>query len=974
MASFTELTAPPMPEGYCEDDFQFSKLFKCVNVVGQKVLCEVVKAMYSHTLLNSSGEGKTLRQYLISQKWSNRKVKDCFTKDHHELLDVDLINVEFDISFACTVMTLVCKDLFDKMSCETKLAVEELKKLRNRICHKYGLTCSECSTLMDFLKDILKDVYLGVGTIVGKDFSDNISCMESEIQSILSAEISHVDDKTYSDGVEKFRSNLRFKMINAGKRELQLSCSKLRILNPHIWITEEGIEKTPLSKYQVHRLFTPLNMDYSKNNIKIAEIFSVTERIEGLEQVPSAIVMYGLSGCGKTFLCHYLIHEWCKDCDQNVTDLDKFDLIIFVEVRHVQSKTMIEFLEKECLLETCKDFKTSDIIPTLKDLNILIVVDGFEEAKIGTSLNLVGDIFCKFGDKCILLTTLPEYKDDVLSIARKYKVSAFPVQIHGFDERNLRIFSEKVFGTLKKGEAPHAEELNSFLNYIETTGKGLGRNLKLPLTLSLLVYLWSLDSRIASKISSTTMLYQEIFKLCQKRSYERLEKTDIELLENKDREKLKYELDKIFFCLGQQAWSLLLKGELMCLTEKEVKSMESCWRLVDVLDFLSNYLYCESEENNPVQKRSFVFFHKTQMEYLAGAYLANRVTLGSYSNLSFEDIDVEVENGTGWQNLLEVIKFMTGNLAVTEMLKANEMSEILEILRTANISSTDYNFWWNFYLETLKNEHVGCIIIDKLPQSVWILDDEHVVSGLSFYRDLDVNLEILKIEIPVDVDPYDIKELLTTLKEIRCKKMECMQADKKIDPVMIELHFLNHESTNTFSKLSDSLLSSLNPWGHLTSFTGALGEQEILSSCDKLEAIRVRLNSVNAFSTFKISLGKISKTVKTLCVTLAIPFSCSPSELCDLEYTGNFELRLMGANDELKEWIAGVVKLISGRNGCHKLSLVNSEMTCETIHYLLKELENTVHEKISFNTINKLTNEELEELRELQMKDFLEIS
>lgn len=972
MASCTD-TALHMEKGYCEDDFQFSKLFKCVNVVGQNVLCDVVRAMYSH-MLNSNGGSKTLRQYLVSQKWSNRKFKDCFTKDHYDLLDLDLNNVDFDISFACTVMTVVCKDLFDNLSDDSKSAVEELKRMRNRICHQYGITCSECITLIDFLRGILNDIYLGVGTVVGKDFSDNIRCMENTMQSILSAKISQVDDKTYSDGVRKFRNNSRFKMINEGKREVQSSYSKLQTLNPHIWITEEGIEKTPLSKHQVERIFTTLNIEYSKNNIKIAEIFNVTERVEGPEQIPSAIVMYGLSGCGKTFLCHYLIHEWCKNCDQNVTGLDKFDLIIFVEVRKVRSKTLIEFLKKECLVKTCEDFDDGDIIPTLKDLNVLIVVDGFEEAKIGNSLNLVGDIFCKFYDKCILLTTLPEYKDDVLFIARKYKVSALPVQIHGFDERNLKIFSEKVFGTLEKDDVCCAEELNSFLNYIETTGKGLGKHLKLPLTLSLLIYLWSLDSRIASKIASPTMLYWEIFKLCQKRFYEQLEKKDIELLENKDGGKLEYELDKIFFYLGQQAWSLLLKGELMCLTEKEFKSMmECCWRSVDVLDFLSTYLYCESEENSPVQNRSFVFLHKTQMEYLAGAYLANSVTLGSCGSLSFKDIDVEVENETEWQNLLEVVKYMTGSLAITEMLKVNEMSEIFEILRKANISSTDFNFWWNFYLETLKNEDVGCKIVDKLPQSVWTLDDEHVVSGLSFYRDLDVNLETLKIEIPANVDPYDIKELLTTLKEIRCKKMECMQADGKIDPVMIEFHFWNHEN-NSCSKLSDGLLLSLNPWGHLTSFTGGLGEQEILSSFDKLEAIRVRLNSVDAFSTFKISLSRIYKTVRTLCITLAIPFSCSPSELCDLDYTGKFELSLMEANDEHKEWIVGVVKLISGRNGCHKLSLLNSEMTCETIGYLLKELESTVHEKISFNTINKLTSDELEELRKLQGKDFIEIS
>ncbi|XP_068230505.1 uncharacterized protein [Palaemon carinicauda] len=902
-----ELHPPCWPQGFNEDDFNFSKLFKCVNSVGEHAMRDVVRAMYSHPSLNSDGGNKSLHQYFIDIGWSKRNIKDRITKLHVEFLEGNLNDAEFDISFACVIMTEACKDLWNKLSNTATTAVEELKKMRNKICHKYGIDSDELSPLTDNLKRILKDIYVGVGDVVDKDFSDDVNNMESAIQGIVCAKIEHIDLDTYLKDVEKFRKDLKFFMIHKGKEEFYSSYSKLRILNPCIWMTEEEMENTALSRYQVDTIFTPLKIEHSRHNIEIEDIFTVTKKIKGTEQKPSALVMHGLAGCGKTSLCHFVIHEWCKsNSDRSIIGIDDFDLIIFVEIRRVRSKSLLTFLTEECMVQTCKTLQHGDIIPTLKDLGILVVIDGFDEAKRGISLELVNDIFCKFSDKRILVTTRPEYKDDVLCISRKFSVSFLEIQVCGFDERGLKIFSEKVFAAVEKNEQRRQKELSSFLQYMETTGKVLDEHLKLPLTLSLLIYLWREDSTIVFRIASATMLYLEIFNLCQKRLSERLEK--------QGRGRLEKELNEVTFCLGQQAWSLLLEGDLLLLTEEEFRSLkkECRSRSVDVINFLSTYLYCETDENESLQKRKFAFLHKTQMEYLAGAYLADSATFASYKKLSFDEIDSEVEEKSEWRNLQEVVKYMTGSMAITQKLKDKEIYHIFEILEKIDVPHDDFNFWWNFYLETLRNGSAGRKIIDKLPLSHWSLNEENAVSGLKVYCHLNPALETLKIEIPVNVDPYDIKDLLPTLEEIKDQKMKRRRAKKQIDPVLTELHFWNHENYYG-SNLSDKFINTLYPWAQLTNFTGSLGEKEVLAYCFKLKGIRVRLNTVNAVRAFKQSLNKIWKSVKTLRLTLGVPFDCSPSDICDLQYTDKFELTLKGTKDEHKEWIVGVVEQINGR-------------------------------------------------------------
>ena len=911
MSSAMELPEPRMPEGFNEHDFIFSKLFKSVNLIGQDVLCDVVRAMYSHSSMETDGGTLTLREYTKKEKWSGNKMKDVFTKLHMPLLDKDLNTVAFDISFAHKVMTDVCPELYGNLSKECQDNIDDLKKMRNKICHNYGIESEELNPKIESLKAILKNIYEGVGTIVGTDFTSEISAMQETLDEILSARVAQDATATYLEDVARFRENLKFIMINKGKEELRSHYSKLRILNPCIWMSDAEVSATSsLKEFKTDKIFTPLRIEDRRSTIEMKELLTVTGRIKGSEEVPCALLMHGLAGCGKTSLCHYLIQESCKEGSEDIAinGLGDFDLVIFVEVRRTRSGNLRKFLREERLKKTCENFKPDDIIPTLQDLDVLFVIDGFDEAKQHSSLELVNDIFSRFHQQRIVLTTRPEYLSDANYISRKFRASFLVVQICGFDEAGIKEFSKKVFTAIIAEESVRKKELQSFLNYIDGPGRVLDVHLKLPLTIALLIFLWKEDPSIVLRVSSATQLYCEIFKLCQKRLKERLEKIK--------RNDLDSVLDELLFCLGKHAWLLLLEGELMHMQKRDINILakECKKRLVDLTNFLSTYLCCDTDENEDSPDRIYVFLHKTQMEYLAGAFLAESVDTADNQIARFKDIDTEVrKKESSWRRLQEVIKFMTGSFAIKESLDDRKIPEIFSFLKKAEIYSTDYNFWWSFYTESLKNRSVGLEIIrDHLPGGVWKLDSLQVVSGLQFHLNLPVRLEDLCIDIPLDVDPYDIKGFLPLMRKIQYKFKNKKRNGGNITPVNTELHLMHQESYRD-SKSSNDFVGTLNPWAHLTNFTGKLDEREALSYCRNLRTIRVRLDTAEALRAFKGSLSRIYKKVRVLRVTLGVPFTCPPSDLCPLEYTNKLELTIKGTKDDDVPWIVETLKQINGR-------------------------------------------------------------
>ncbi|XP_071534341.1 uncharacterized protein [Panulirus ornatus] len=884
-----------MPLGFNEDDIAFSKLYKCVIVGGQKTMTDVVHAMYQHPLVNSEGGTMLLKDYFAKVlHWNSNKIKSKIGEIQQPLLKDDLMTQELDISSACKLMEEACFNIYNELSNDCRNHIKTLKKLRNKISHKYGCIGKDVASEIDTLKVLLRDIYEGVGTVLEKDFTDNISGMEKILTDIRDAQVHPRDIASQEEDIQNFKKDRIHKLITSGRKELEEDYRRLRVLNPCTWMMGEEVSKSSVDKFYVEKIFTPLRTEDSRNNIDIKDIFNVKVQAYDDCKLPPALLVYGLAGCGKSSLCYFLLHDWYLK-KKEVLSLSDFDLVLFVSVRTVKSSRLVEYLMQQLLLKTTRDFESSDhIIPLLQELDILFIIDGFDEANV-ISHKVIEEIFAKFGDQRIILTTRPEFHRDAALLLKKHQVDCLSIEICGFDDQSTKDFIKKVFNAVEENPEKCKKQIAEFSEYIRRKGKVLSSQLRLPLTLALLIYLWRDNPEALNRVTTSTCLYYELFELVQMKLLERLN------CFYKDRI-----LEDLLLFLGEQAWDLLQSGNINISDEVKQKIEKECiTKEIDETEFMSAFLMCDVREKEDSLQRDYAFLHKTQMEYLAAAFLATKVKM----NKNFTCINVL----NNWRRYHEVIIFLTGHLAKKQILKTH-VDDLIELIEQAEVQSINFNFWWMLFVESLNHFTIGKIIAKrKLPVEDWHLDDTHLVAGLNLLIKTNVMLKTLKIEIANGIEPYEIPDFFDIMKTMR---NELKNRYGKQKPILVELHFWRHNEYD-FHRPSDEFLRTLNPWGHLVNFTGGLGEQredkEVLSYCFKLKTIRIRIMTAGALRSFSNSLSKIYKSVRQIRLTLALPPTCATEHLANLCFKGNLEITVENIQDENIQWFVNVVEKVGGR-------------------------------------------------------------
>ncbi|XP_045604140.1 uncharacterized protein [Procambarus clarkii] len=934
-----------MPRGFSRDDFNFSKLYKCIQQEGQNTMCDVSQALYLYCHVNSTGGTISLRDYFTKVlMWSNEKLKRTFNTTDQPLLDSNPLTQSFDISFAFKLMNHGCSNIYNELNERCKYHMSYLKTMRNKLCHKYGCHNLNVETEIDNLKMVLREIYVHVGVTLGRDFTENIDAMEKNLNDVCDAEIRQDDMVSYEEDIEEFKRNKSNKLIINGRSELEILYKKFRVLNPCTWMLDTT--KSSVSKFFVDKIFTPLKIEDSNRptEIEMAELLTITTQITDEVKIPCALLLHGLAGCGKTSLCQYILNDWYRKTEK-ILNLKNFDLVFLVEVRTVKSRHLMEYLCEQRIIKTSKDFDSSEIIRLLQDLDVLFIIDGFDEAN-ELSKGVVEEIFAKFQNHRIVLTTRPEYQRDAILMSRKHHVDYLSVEICGFDDRRLVEFTNKVFTVVEDNKILRRQQIDEFLKYINGRGKVLGSHLRLPLTLALLIYLWKDNPQTLNRVTTATSLYCELFNLCQRKLEERLE------IVSQDRSTVK----EVLLFLGEQAWNMLKSGNI-CIT-KEIINMikQKCEeKQIDDTQFLSAFLMCEIDETHEAAEHTYAFLHKTQMEYLAAEFLASDVMNGkSLCQIS--------KTRTDWYKYQEVIVFLTGHLAVNQILERN-VSKLFSLIDKSEVEGS-FNFWWKIFTEALGLTEVGTKIAeDKLPSFTWKLDHVHVVAGLSLLSNTIVKLENLTIEMPSNVEPYEIPELLDTMRNM---KNTLKGKYNKKNPILVELHFWRHNEYNC-PQPSDEFIRTLYPWGHLTNFTGSLGHQkkneEVLAYCFKLKSIRVRVETTQALGSLSNSLLKIYKSIKKLRITLAMPPNCDPKSLAKLQFKGDLEVIVPDITDENKEWLALAIKQVG--LGCKNISLPESQLTFSGVMWLLDNLRNIGCGKISIKAINA-SDEEMDRLLKQQ--------
>ncbi|XP_063588501.1 uncharacterized protein LOC134765687 [Penaeus indicus] len=922
-----------LPEGYSEEDFIFAKLSKGVCEVGQMAMCQLAKDIYSHPLTDADNGHMYLKTYC---EMKNINLNMNFFPN---MIQTDITKEIFDISAAHIIVKDVCVHFYNSLSEQCKTSIKDLVEMRNVICHRYGCKEDDMKVKLDLLKTIIRNIYEEIGKKLKKCYDCDISKAEDIIDNIINAKLQDNISDTWSD-IENFKKRLRFKLICHGRNKLHVCYSKLTVLNPCTWLGEidykiltDDFDYTKCSKidrFKVDKIYTTLKIADKRSNLDVKDLLITTDRKKREEYIPQILLLEGQAGCGKTSLCRFLIHEWCKTLGPHKTiaaikDLENYDLVILVELRRTRSVTFEDFLRHDLLYDVCKDFTDEDLRYLLDDLKLLIVIDGFDERKDD---NLTRDIFQTCKSKRIILSTRTKCLDDAKSLAKKEMMTFLSISICGFDYPGLKEFSEKVFHAIEDDPTKRKQELLEFQRLIDEK-KHIVRarqhlaDYQLPLTIAFIIILWRDNPEVINQISTSTSLYLEVFKLFQKKLKERLCKL-------RQIQGLNKKLDALMLLLGNIAWKMLKEGNYM-LTDNLYKDIKKeCKEMsVNHMELLSAFLMCETNYNSDVDDLVFMFLHKTQMEYLAAVYLYHQI---KKRKETVKQIFSQAED------CQEVFVYLIGYMAMNKQL---DRDIINAVVNGFVYKADDFTFWWEVYSESLYNEEIGRLIVNKqLQRKELLLNDEHIVCGLRFMS-TDLTKKLTALRVDLRQDPDDIPQILEALRDIK-------KPERKYNTTL-EFH-KHYQLVNCGT--SDKYLMSLISWGNLTHFVGSLGKEgcKILSNFKNLVNISAKLSEPEAINLMSCSLKKLKK-VRNLRVALCLPPGCVLPPVCDLQPCDSLEVWFHNMTDKNKEWmVKEVLNKVAGMKGCKRVHLRNSDLTFNALMWIVENLQGIVMDKLMVDT------------------------
>ncbi|XP_050738791.1 uncharacterized protein LOC127009613 [Eriocheir sinensis] len=809
-------------------------------------------------------------------------------------------------------------------------------------------------TEIEKLRVILNDILENVSSVFKKDFTDCKSMVNKNLTDISKAKVQQYDQATYDREIGLFKDDPMHKLITKGREELKNQYRRLKIANPCPWIGMDQREKLSVKNFHIEKIYTPLKIGASRAEISTENLLIAREVCKS-----KIVILYGLAGSGKTSLCLHYLHHWTEDTDK-IETLKDYCLVIYVELRAVKSNTIEKYLKEQRMKNSTDCINEEDLVQQLNDLNVLFIVDGYDEAKEG-SKRIVRDICSKFPNQLTLVTTRTELREEVKYMSTR--VTCTYLKICGFDESRVKSFTEKVFDAVKQSDyyletqAKTSREINSseFLHYIQGRGKILEKHLELPLTLALMIYMWIDCEEVLNKVTTCTSLYYELYKLCQEKIKTRLRECKLDDLKN------------LLILLGKKGWQLLQNDEDL-LSNEDVKEIdEECRkRKVPKEELLSAFLMYDVDPNSDESRYDYSFMHRTQKEYLSAYFLAKEA-----EKKNLNDVVGEISS-----HFHQIIIFLVGHFTLKKMLD-KKMKEVFALLAKIQVEDDDFDFWWRLLTESQidgePSEKLSCEIIkNKLKKETWKLSSATAVPGLELLIHTPAQIKDLIIEIQNGEDPYDIRDFFIIMQSLG-EKLRDRYHKKR--PLLVELFFWQHYETRC-KRPSNDLLQTLNPWGHLKDFAGSVGEyddQFMLNFCFKLKNLRVRVETRDAQISLSKSLAKISKGgLRQVRVILDLdPEECNPETLdcltCDA-FQGKLELTLQHTEDKHKNWIVQVVKKVSGRHGCFKLILEKSILSFPTVKCIMEELRDVVREKYKVGSTNDLTDEQMNELEKLEKR------
>ena len=359
------------------------------------------------------------------------------------------------------------------------------------------------------------------------------------------------------------------------------------------------------------------------DEVNVFDIFEVPGRGEDV-----MTIVEGSPGIGKTTFCLKLAYDWAHGNIPSECSFPKFEFVFLLKCRDIDGDIMESISEQ--LLPRDMEMSVEKLWHLMKDIRnqerlMLIILDGLDELPEKSRHHVDELLHRRILAFCyVLATTRQERGIEV----RKMAVFDSHLEIKGYTESDSIAYIRRHFETID--QSPKGEKLieemqqNTFLHAL--------RNNPLNLLLLCVVY----EDYEGKLPSSRTELYQVIVqcllrRYCAKRN-QPAPRNDI-ALERK--------FEKEILALGELAWLCLL-SDRYGFRESELDEFES--RYPGLLARELGLLYKEESLKRLKPEHEYCFLHKTFQEYVAAAYIAEKLVnqqFNVFDHFPFADLVTE---------------------------------------------------------------------------------------------------------------------------------------------------------------------------------------------------------------------------------------------------------------------------------------------------------------------------------------------
>lgn len=549
-------------------------------------------------------KNKNIKQLLIDVQGGYRK--DFFTQEKQSLENNDPCDT-YNITLLFKLIQKICglkptnHDRWkEPYTLENNL--RELKEHRNDLGHEtLALTAEKLKDLFEHLEHLCREVLIATGLRVRLNVMRYVQTMEQDLEEILTGSIDMWEP--YREGLFQLQIKQRIILVTEGKLEIKELAKKLRVLNPFVWLLEDKF-----AHMDVGNIYTNISIDH-QGQVNAQELL---ECHLPSGDYPDVLIIVGAPGIGKTSLVRFLINDWALAVF-SVTGINNFDLVLPIELRYVTCSTVQQLLCEEILPQACHHLESKDVIPTLKKLSILWLVDGFDEATDVTK-SLIMELLKKFPISKIVITTRNDCQQELQLLVDQIHLSQITCQIKGFSPGQWNIYAEKLFSVSVKNESKRQQSCSEFLQFMKEREGDMWGIFSVPLFVAMLVTLWLENSSVVTAATTATRLYHTLLDLTINRMIRRLHVTILGLTECE----LRHRINRFLDLLGEILWENLQNYRYV-LTDVQLRRLDELCKDLNLpfKESLSPFFLLVVKMTTTGTTVEYRPLHKTVQEFLA---------------------------------------------------------------------------------------------------------------------------------------------------------------------------------------------------------------------------------------------------------------------------------------------------------------------------------------------------------------------